>query len=172
MVDSCLLIKNANLIAHLLQYKSHPHGNIACEIQRFAFVKVVVLRVRIPHPQPPGPEQMQQGLVVKQDYVPKVGLLGIVNYLLPRGIFPEGDPTLDDHLSTSNRLSMCLEERWTFPQEVISPRNSISLLGFRCQGNEQISCWWGCSDRYILLNYRTTLGFGILGISTRPFPDN
>ena len=172
MVDSRLLIENANLVAHLLRYKSHLHGNIACEIHRFAFVKVVVLRVRIPHPRPPGPEQMQQGLVVEQDYVPKVGLLGIVNDLLPRGIFPEGDPTLDDHLSASTGLSKCLEEGWTFPQEVISPGNSISLLGFRRRGNEQISCWWGRSDRYILLNYRTTLGFGVLGISTRPFPDN
>ncbi len=131
-----------------------------------------MLRIQIPHPQPPGPEQMQQWLVVEQDYVPKVGLLGIVNDLLPRGIFPEGNPTLNDHLSASIRLSKCLEEGWTFPQEVISPGNLISLLGFQHRGHKQISCWWGHSDRYILLNYCTTLGFGVLGISARPFLDN
>ena len=171
MVDSRHLIENAYLVAHLLRYEIHPHGDIAGgEIQRFASVKVVALRrLRFPSPhRPAGPEHMQQRLVVEENDVPKVGSLGIANDLLPRDISPEGDPTLDDHLPRSTGLSKCLGEGWTFSQEIISPGKSIGHLGCRFRGHGPISCRWVRSDGYIILVYRTILGFGLLVRFARP----
>ena len=127
LMNSSLMIENANLVAHLLRDEIHSYGNIAREIQRFAIAKEVVLRRR-PLPPRPGSEQIQQRLVVEQDDVPKIASLGIANDLLPGDIAPVGDPALDDHISVSTGSSQCLGEGWTFLQEVASPE-SIDLLG-------------------------------------------